>query len=323
MARSRPQHGISRRALLRGLAGCCLWLATTQPGAAPAPPEILVVTDQSAVQREIVVALRAALDAHGAPYLLQTLPSAGLDTALAAAVRPVLVVTLGSSAARALGDTLAVPVLHGAIPRTLYDGLHQAGEPAAHPHGHSALFLDQPPARQLRAVRLALPQLQQLGVLASAGSAALLAPLRDAAREQTVELVDAEVPEESLLIPRVEQLLRYSDALLVTPDARLYNRYSLQKVLLAAYRQRKPVIGLSAAYVTAGALLAVHSDPAAIGTDLAEMVVAVLDGKGLPQARHPRRYAVAINQHVARSLGLNLPTEEALAAALRDAEKAR
>jgi len=306
------------------MAGCWLLLATARADAAPAPPpEVLVVTDQSAVQREIVVALRAALDAHGAPYLLQTLPSEGLNTALAAAARPALVVTLGSGAARALSGTLPVPVLHGAIPRALYDGLHRSGEPATHPHGHTALFLDQPASRQLRAVHLALPQLQQLGVLASPGDAALLAPLRDVARGQEIELVEAEVPEESLLIPRVEQLLRYSDALLVTPDARLYNRYSLQKVLLAAYRQRKPVIGLSAAYVTAGALLAVHSDPAAIGTDLAEMVAAVLDGKALPLARHPRHYSVAINHHVARSLGLNLPTEETLTAALRDAEKAR
>jgi ABC-type uncharacterized transport system substrate-binding protein len=231
-----------------------------------------------------------------------------------------LVVTLGSRAAHGLRHHIQVPVLHAAIPMALYPALLASPEPDLHPHGHSALFLDQPATRQMEAIRLALPQLQQLGVLISPGREAMLEPLHAAADDRGIEIIDAVVPEQELLIPRVEQLLRYADALLITPDATLYNRYTLQKVLLAAYRQRKPVIGLSEAYVKAGALLAVHADTEAIGRDLGEAIARFLETGRLDPPDHVKRFAIAVNYHVARSLGLTLPADQVLLRSLLQSE---
>jgi ABC-type uncharacterized transport system substrate-binding protein len=213
-----------------------------------------------------------------------------------------------------------VPVLHAAISRTLYEELTASDEPHSHPLGHSALFLDQPTVRQIGALKAALPQLQRIGLLASVGRETLIEPLARAASDAGIEVVDAIVPEDGLLIPRVEQLLRYADALLITPDPALYNRYTLQKVLLAAYRQRKPVIGLSGAYVKAGALFAVHSNPAAIGKDLGIRIARFVASDRLDPPGYPEHYSIAVNRHVARSLGLNLPSEKALLEVLRERE---
>jgi ABC-type uncharacterized transport system substrate-binding protein len=288
-----------------------------------APVEVLVVSNEGAIHERILAAARAELTTRGSRARLQPIRGDELPAALERGDDMALVVTLGSRAALDLRHHIPVPVLHAAIPMALYPSLLASPEPDLHPHGHSALFLDQPATRQIEAIRLALPQLQQLGVLLSPGQEATLEPLYVAARDRGIEIIDAVVPEKELLIPRVEQLLRYADALLITPDANLYNRYTLQKVLLAAYRQRKPVIGLSAAYVKAGALLAVHADTEAIGHDLGEAIAHFIETNRLDPPGHVRRFAIVVNHHVARSLGLTLPADQVLLKSLQQSEVER
>ncbi len=297
-----------------------LTLIVSQVRAAPA--EIFVVDGGSNIHARILDAARSELEANGSDVVLRRVPGATLSETLTESERPALVVTLGTRAAQALDGPLPVPVpvLHAAISRTLYEELTASDEPHSHPLGHSALFLDQPTVRQIGALKAALPQLQRIGLLASVGRETLIEPLARAASDAGIEVVDAIVPEDGLLIPRVEQLLRYADALLITPDPALYNRYTLQKVLLAAYRQRKPVIGLSGAYVKAGALFAVHSNPAAIGKDLGIRIARFVASDRLDPPGYPEHYSIAVNRHVARSLGLNLPSEKALLEVLRERE---
>ncbi len=297
-----------------------LTLIVSQVRAAPA--EIFVVDGGSNIHARILDAARSELEANGSDVVLRRVPGATLSETLTESERPALVVTLGTRAAQALDGPLPVPVpvLHAAISRTLYEELTASDEPHSHPLGHSALFLDQPTVRQIGALKAALPQLQRIGLLASVGRETLIEPLARAASDAGIEAVDAIVPEDGLLIPRVEQLLRYADALLITPDPALYNRYTLQKVLLAAYRQRKPVIGLSGAYVKAGALFAVHSNPAAIGKDLGIRIARFVASDRLDPPGYPEHYSIAVNRHVARSLGLNLPSEKALLEVLRERE---
>ncbi|MDX1593078.1 MAG: ABC transporter substrate binding protein [Gammaproteobacteria bacterium] len=291
---------------------------------AAAPPlDIVVVTGEREVHQRILAATRETLEAGEVRARLHEASLATLDETLASLERPALVVTLGTQAATGLEHDLRVPILHAAIAESLYPRLLGSEQPGLHSAGHSALFLDQPVERQIAAIELALPRLQRLGVLASEEHEALLGPIAEAAQEAGIVVVDALVPEEGLLIPRVERLLRHADALLITPDPTIYNRYTLQKVLLAAYRQRKPVIGLSAAYVKAGALMAVHADPERIGADIGHSLAEFAERGELHPPSHARLYEISINHHVARSLGLNLPPEEALLEALRESEARR
>lgn len=311
-----PRGGSARRRLAWWV--CALLLTARSLHAAPL--EIIVVSEENRVHARILESTREVLEARGIEATLREIRPGALAPALVAAEHPGLVITLGARAAQSLKDEQPTPVLHAAIARAFFEELLASDEPATHPHGHSALFLDQPPARQIAAMQLALPQLQRVGLLASSEREGLIEPLANAARTAGIEVVDAIVAEEGLLIPRVEQLLRYADALLITPDPSLYNRYTLQKVLLAAYRQRKPVIGLSAAYVKAGALLAVHSAPEAIGIDLGDSIARFVASGQLNPPAYPRHYAVAVNHHVARSLGLHLPVEATLLESLRQRE---
>jgi ABC-type uncharacterized transport system substrate-binding protein len=233
------------------------------------------------------------------------------------------VVTVGSRAAAA-ARTVApgYQVLHTTITARFYREFED-GMPPAERARHTALFLDQPADRQLLALNSALPQMDRIGVLTSHADDPVLGTLIVAAHEYAIAITVAEVKEQRFLITRLEELLRGTDLLLVTPDTEIYNSYSLRNVLLTAYRQRKPVIGVSAAYVKAGALLAVHSTPVTIGQDAAELVGWFLDSGRLPGPRAPLRFEVSINHQVARSLGLStrLPDAQVLAERLRELER--
>jgi putative tryptophan/tyrosine transport system substrate-binding protein len=82
-------------------------------------------------------------------------------------------------------------------------------------------------------------------------------------------------------------------------------------VLLASFRARVPLLAFSPSYVRAGALLALYVTPEQVGQQVASVVRGVLQGKSLPSSPlYAQNFSVAVNEHVARSLGLDLDANE-------------
>ena len=104
------------------------------------------------------------------------------------------------------------------------------------------------------------------------------------------------------------------------PDPTVYHAATLQNILLTTYRARVPLVAFSAAYVRAGAVLAVYSTPAQVARRAAEMVKSWQAGRGLPPPQMPREFAVAANAKVAASLGLMLDDAAVIAEDLRRQE---
>ena len=86
-----------------------------------------------------------------------------------------------------------------------------------------------------------------------------------------------------------------------------YNSSSIQNILLASFRAKIPMVAFSPAYVRAGALLALHVTPTQIGVQAGAISWGVLQDKALSATPlYSRDFSVAVNDHVARSLGLSL-----------------
>jgi len=306
---------------------CCLSLAARS---AAAEWSAVVLLEESPIHAEIAAAAEQRLQERGVavPLVRRHLDSATHNED--GSSPPSLIVTIGSRAAQqAVQQHAGIPTVHAALPESVYRKLLSTAPGDGGHQGRTALFLDQPAERQVRVIRTALPHFTRIGVLTADPNASYVKELRVAATNQGAALVVVHVDEPRLLITRLEDLLQRADTLLVTPDATLYNRFSLQKVLLAAYRQRKPVIGLSGSYVRAGALLAVHSEAATLGADLGDLIADLAASptfpERLPPPRYPSRFSVSINRHVAGSLGLGtlLPEADVIEQALHQAEQAR
>lgn len=319
-----PGRRRCRIATTRRLAGL-LWLGVAFNAVAAERYDVRVVADLDlAPQKELLASVRNAVrHSPGARIDLRVqTPAEFARFAAGADPAPRLVVTVGVGAGEAVLRTRPpVPVLCAFLPHSAFAALRERLPVRDESTPLSALYVDQPPERQMRLLRLALPSAQQIGVVLGPDSQRDEAPLRGAAADAGLRLASERIREERDLVDAVRRVLEHADALLAVPDPLVFNRHTAQNVLLTAYRRGKPVMGYSGAYVGAGALLAVFSTPEQIGRQLGEMLVALAtDGQALPAPRYPRYFSVEVNGRVARSLGLRPPPAAWLAQRLTEAE---
>lgn len=277
-----------------------------------APEHILVLSHgKAAVYSEVVAALRANLDGEcpwgdactASDYSL-SYRSDGEDLSIPPGTS--LIVTLGVKAAHmAEALDIDVPVIHALISRASSSLLEYTK------HEHTSIYLDQPLSRQLGLVRL-VRKTPRLGILLGPASSAYQPELQAEAKRQGIDVIYRKLNHENHLGPRLKALLEESNILLALPDPLIFNRKTIFNILLSSYHNKIPVVGFSAAYVKAGALIAVYSSPADIARHLGDIVREYRERgeQVLSEVVYPKYFSIAINYSVARSLGISLPEEE-------------
>lgn len=273
----------------------------------------VVISEDTAIYREVAEAIRSRLDTAATVTVIR--PQA-LDGLKRKELR--YLVAVGGHAAQAvLSSDLEAQILVTLLPKNAIDRLAAERGRGIDSRPLSAIYLDQPIGRQLDLIRLALPEAVRIGVLLGPDTARQHVALQSAALERRLRLVAQRVDREEELAPALQKLLPDTDVLLALPEPTVFNAGSVQFILLAAYRQRVPLIGFSANYVRAGAILSLHSTPAHIGRQAADMLLAALPKGLLPSPQYPRQFAVATNPHVAHSLGVAIESEETLMQRMR------
>ena len=298
--------GLPRRTLLSLLS----LLSATDMVRAAGESVVIVSSERGGAYQEVAEALMLELERGGVPRQ-EMLHLALPEYESMPTVGPRLYVTLGTGAAAALARReTRVPVLCALLPSLAFEriGRETGRRPSAR---FSALFLAQPPERQLDLIRLALPRVRRVGVLWADESQPLLAPLEQAARARGLHIVAEQVGVGEPVFGPLKRVLDDADVLLALPDPNLYNSNSIQNIMLASYRARVPMMAYSAGFSRAGALLALYSSPGQIGRQAARMARAVLQERGaLPSPQGPQEFTLSVNVHVARSLGLSLDEAE-------------
>lgn len=195
----------------------------------------------------------------------------------------------------ASAQSLQVPVVCTLLTEENFQRIHQRqnDNPLL-----SALVIDQPVRRQAQIANTVYPALSRFAVVTNnefldVGSGDLTV---DVQRYRSYRS----------LAPQLESAIRSHDALIAVPQHEIYNRSTLQTVLLTAYGYGKPVVGLSQGYVNAGALITCYTTPAQIFRQLAE-ILAFDNWMSIgerPLIQFPSYFSIADNVNVARSLGL-------------------
>ncbi|MBZ0106358.1 MAG: hypothetical protein K8H84_12110 [Sulfuricella denitrificans] len=222
-----------------------------------------------------------------------------------------LIVAVGLSAAQELAaQNLSIPVLAVLIPRQAFEKIARQRDNKF----FSAVFLDQPLARQMDLIRQTTPDRRRVGVVLGPESQGMLKSLQAAASEAKLLLTVEKIGAAEELLPALQRVLADSDLLLAVPDPLVFNKGTVQSLLLTTYRYQEPVIGFSHAYVRAGALASVHSTPEQAGRQAGDVVLRALGSRSLwlPPPEYPRYFSVSVNYQVARSLGLSLTDETSL-----------
>ncbi len=204
-----------------------------------------------------------------------------------------------------------IPVLNVLVSQASFRSLVRTSTKTQDSKLFSAVFYDQPWARQLALIRQSLPG-RRVGVLLGKESAEVGASLHRAARDAQMTINIEVVAEDADLLGALRRLLPTNDALLAIPDATVYNRSNITSILLTSYRAKVPLFGFSPAYVKAGALAAVYSQPEQIAQQVAEIIHNLPTSGGLPPPQSPRYFSVSVNPQVGLSLELPLADEAEL-----------
>jgi len=230
-----------------------------------------------------------------------------------------LVVAVGMKAVELALAKVDGPVLGVMIPKASYEILLENRALRNAHQQASAIFLDQPWDRQLNFIQAALPKHSIVGVLYSPYTPIALPRL-----PRGMSLNAKSVRSAETLFDALENILSNSDVLLAVPDNEIYSANNVRNILLTSYRHKVPLIGISQAYVNAGALGAIFSTPEQLAAQAAEMAVSFARNRQLPAPQHPASFSIALNPQVARSLGITLDTPEAIRERMNKAlERAR
>jgi ABC-type uncharacterized transport system substrate-binding protein len=95
------------------------------------------------------------------------------------------------------------------------------------------------------------------------------------------------------------------DFVLCMPDPDLYNAVTIKPLVMASLEHRLPLVGFSPSFVRAGAAAGIFPDYRDLGRQAAEMAQHLLRGEERTADESPRKLQVAINQRVARLLGVD------------------
>lgn len=283
---------VSRR-LMVALAWVTMACAT---GAVRASPIVLVLSDTAPAYQQFAEAFSTTFGDAASVSVAQAGQTAGV---LGADTR--LVIAVGSRAADSLDAlTPGKALMLAMVPRATYERI-RARRPLS-----GGVLIDQPAARYMQLVRVALPEHGQIGILDGRDSHENTQRLLAAARALGLKARSEEIHDEHDIYPSMLPLLSEGAVLLATPDASIFNARTIPSILLGAFRHNVPVIGFSPSYVNAGAAIALYSSPAQLATQATELAQSVLGGAPHPGMQYPKRFSVGINERVARSLGLRL-----------------
>lgn len=230
-------------------------------GSSPSRDLRIVTPADPSSQRGLIQTLKARFPA------LQADPDPGaLDLRHANAP----VVTLGPAALRrTLEHDFRAPLISALTSSQAYRRLLAASGREA--GTSTALFAEAPPLAQMHLIAALFERKVTVGILLPDTSSHLERPLRQAANQAGLDLQFARM-EASQDPARAINTLSSAHVLLAVPDSNLYTPDALRSVLESTYRRGLPVIGFSAATVSAGTLASAWSDPDDIAADLLDLL---------------------------------------------------
>ena len=223
-----------------------------------------------------------------------------------------LIISVGMKASLPALALTDAPVLIAMLPKAGYEELIAQTSPQKPGRAVSAIYFDQPLARQLDFIQAALPKSRKIGLLYSPNTHTNPAYLQQLASEHGATLIAKQVLSAEKLFSILDSLLESSDVLLAMPDNTIYNSANIRNILLSSYRFNIPFIGMSQSYVTAGALGAIFSSPQQMSDQIAATILSFVQTRKLPDPQYPKDFTISLNPEVAKSLGIELPPADVI-----------
>lgn len=163
---------------------------------------------------------------------------------------------------------------------------------------------------QFRRITRVMPDAKNIGVLYNpVENKGKIEEARNVARKLGLRLYAEKVDTPQDIPSSLERLEKRADVLWALPDKLVLNSKTAKHILLFCFRNRIPFVGLSAAWVKAGALFALDCDYRDIGVQCAEMALRIIQGAPVTSIKpsHPRKVTYSLNLKTAEVLKIDIP----------------
>jgi hypothetical protein len=90
------------------------------------------------------------------------------------------------------------------------------------------------------------------------------------------------------------------------PDKKIYNRFTLKQILLAGYLNQVTLIGYSKALSKSGAAASIITDLDAYLLETSKLIVQIIESGKLPENSFPQGWKVILNNEIIQSLNLQI-----------------
>ncbi len=176
--------------------------------------------------------------------------------------------------------------------------------------GATGVSLSYPLDVQLQWLKKFFPDQSRIAVMFNPDeNSGTIQQLNKLAARYQLELLAIPVPSAKHLPDALGQLSKNVEVILTIPDEVAVSSKTAKEVLLASFRNRVPLIGLSDNWVKSGALYALTWDYADLGRQCAAQAIKLLDGQVVAQVapETPRKLTYAINSKIAEHMNIQLP----------------
>ena len=279
----------------------CLW---SNPILAEKTAHILVVTSSNdAPYQEAISGFKAQLSGQGKPQFTElTLAQAKATPKQIEGIKPDLIYALGNEAVQwASVETSRIPIVATMV---LKDDVFKKSANV------TGVSLGYPFKMRFQWLRKFFPQQKAVAILYNPQeNAATIQAATDISQQEGFKLVAIPVETPKELPYALEQLASNVEILFAIPDETVMSVNTAKEVLLASFRNKVPLVGLSDNWVKSGAFYALSWDYADLGRQCAGMAQKLLGGapvKTVPP-EHPRKVAYTINAKIAEHMDMEIP----------------
>lgn len=254
-----------------------LWLllliASGTALSADAPKVVIIVSSDAEAYKQVTKNFEAEVQKKRPEVQFIQVRTSDIEQEVASIkdVQSALVFALGSDSVRAASQHLSgQPMLATMIlGKSILQGQSHA----------TSITLDMPISKQLQWHRRILPDVKRVGILYNPkNNQKWVDEANKIAGNMGFEIVAVSIEKPQDISTALKSLSQRVDSIMAIPDKMVYSSNTAKAVLLFSFRNRIPFVGLSSAWVKAGALYALDWDYSDLGRQSAETALKILNG---------------------------------------------
>lgn len=175
------------------------------------------------------------------------------------------------------------------------------------------IYINQPIKRYISLFKILFPEKHNLVFVTTQKNNKQSRQLKTTAQKSNITYKEIHIERNSNITRTLIRKLNKNDVLLALPTPSIYNRNNAKSIILSTYHKSVPIIAYSKSFAKAGALTSLYSSINNVAETTAKLTNSIIiNGQQTRKEHYPDGFSIEINSAVARSLNINIESENKL-----------